>query len=709
MTNNRSAAFNLMRGGQLVSLYLKMAKEVIVLNFRYILFFVFLSTCFTIYLFVDNSKLHHTALYGVASFKYGFWGSKKGTVVVEDSKGNKRVMGWPEIYNTPYFKRTYEKTLTRAKHYTMFSAVGTFIFAFAWFFYLYRKGYDEGEDEHIRGGKLGDIKSHNKLVEKHEKERGISSDLDVFGAKLPPGTDVVNIGMAGQPSVGKSTLLNYLFLQYRNAGDKCFVLDVGGALTEKFYRDGKDIILSPVDKRSHYWDVWQEGASSVNYNITSNSLISEVKTGSGGKSSGDFFIKAARIIFNEMCYKVREVAINHKKEEPTLQMFSNYLLRISDTALIQMVKNTDARAVLNEDAEGMTASIRSTLVTYCQLLSKLPRVGEKFSFNKWVKSEDDSCVFIPIDAADRIYFGPIISMWVEHYVIAVLRLPEEYQKTQRHQLSIDELAGYPAIPSLPTFLSEARKRRGNANIGFQNKPQIDAIYGKDISNAIEGLISTWAIYRTGGNVDSAWASKMLLSNEQVKNRESFSIGSHEVRDSVGVNKDHKESYSLVIPSEIVNLPDLVFYLRFGRGYPILKIKGSRQEIENISVALDRFTDEEIEHRRYLDDRAPQDAKRKELIQNNDLNEIPSPKSIRAEDVAEQPKDEYEDLPSSSIDVFKEYENWLERHGLPHSISAYEEFELERQGKDETNKNTHPASKPPSKQIKKKSINLRRDL
>lgn len=591
MAKNRSAAYNTMRGGQIVFHYLRMTAQVVKKNL-YVFGFAMILSTFAFGYFLSSAEDYQRGTKWVMSLiktEYLWGGDDVTTVTLSDGRAINTT--WSRIYHNQGM-RSHFQALKADLYLSFWLSVGlTLMLLCGWFYYLKSWGVKEGSDDFLRGGMLGDLRSHMQKLKADEKETGVKSRLKIAGVPMPPKADVTSIALIGSPGTGKSATILDLLAQQRELGTKNLVLDPSGDFTRKFYREGVDIILSPRDKRTVCWDVWAEGETAESYNITSSSLIKEER-------EGDMWARAARFVFDAVCERLSAQS-KASGEPPSMKKLANYILRVDDKTLIDIVRFSDAKSILNDKSEKTAASIRTTLSTFLQPLAKLPQTGERFSFSDWVRRDDDSWVFVPLMPKHRAYYRPVLTMWMEHYTMAVLSLPTGVYNWGRYNLICDELPSYNKIPSLLMFLAEARKYGGNSILGFQNRSQLEAVYGPKDASAIEGLVGTFGVFRCNSNADSEWSSKLLLTSELEKSSESLSIGSKDVRDSVSVSRSTRD-HRLVTPSEIVNLPDLTLYLRFGRGYDILKVKQQYPELPDVAEPLDVISDEEISQQNCLD-------------------------------------------------------------------------------------------------------------
>lgn len=590
MVKKRSSVYETMRGGQIVFHYIRMTLQILKKNLMWFSVGIILATIFFTHLVATDDAIGYGFKYIVADIKTNYLFGEEDQTTVTLSDGKELTTTWGNIYESDRMRGHYKQLKNRFLQCFFGAIAATFLLMVIWFWYLGKVGRSETDDDHIRGAKMGSLEAHRRRVKQKEKEGGEPSRYSIAGVPVPPKSDRTGFGLVGRPGVGKSaTFLDFL-AQQRELGDKNFVLDVNGEFTRKFYREGIDIILSPKDSRSHYWDVWSEGANPSSYNTTTSSLIPDMK-------GNDFFAQAARFVVEAVAEKIANQA-RASGEQPSLRKLVNYIIRVDNETLIDMIRHSDAKSILDKDSEKTTHSIRSTLTTYTRLLAQLPNEGTRFSFRDWLTSDNDAWVFVPISPMDRAYFKPILSMWMEHFTARVLSLPPNQFGDRRFNLHCDELPSYNKIPSLEMFLAEARKNGGCGFLGFQNKAQIRKIYGPDGSDNIEDLIATYCIFGANGTAGSEWSSKILMEAEVNKTSENLSMGSNEVRDSVGLNKGAKD-HRLVKPSEIINMEDMEVYLRFGRGYDLLKTKQTYPQLPDVAEPLIMPSDEELANRSFI--------------------------------------------------------------------------------------------------------------
>lgn len=433
--------------------------------------------------------------------------------------------------------------------------------------FIYKTGSRQIKDEFVRGGDLADADELKKIIEKKE-EVGV---ITVGGIPIPIAFEPAHFLFCGGPGTGKSVALKAILWAFRKAGLRVVVYDITGDFVKLFYREGKDVILNPLDERTAHWDIWCDAKEEWDYDAIAHSLIPDSAMG-----KDPMWALAVRIVFAEIAKKV------NREGDPTNKLLMKYLLEVSKEEVISYIKDTDAAAILDEDGERVVTSIRTMLATYAKPFRYLPeREGEGFSIRKWIRGEEDgSWIFITTKEEQKEAVKPLITVWLDIAAAAILSLTPDRQR--RIWQSIDELTTLNKLPSLLNTLTNSRKYGGSFLLGFQNYPQLKAVYGKDGADALCEACSTWIIFRANGEETGEWASKGLGKKEVLETTEGISYGVTDLRDGVTLNRTKKPD-TIVLSTEINGLPDLHGFLRLGRGYPVGRFVLTHRDYKEIAV------------------------------------------------------------------------------------------------------------------------------
>lgn len=141
---------------------------------------------------------------------------------------------------------------------------------------------------------------------------------------------------------------------------------------------------------------------------------------------------------------------------------------------------------------------------------------------------------------------------------ALMRLPANYDR--RLWFVIDELAALQRLPRLSMGLAEGRKYGGCFLVGFQSKPQLEEIYGRNGAESMLNLFNTKLSFRCTEPSSQQWISKVLDDKEEAEPTENISYGANSTRDGVSLSR-HTRQKPLVLPAEFSQLQDLEAYVK----------------------------------------------------------------------------------------------------------------------------------------------------
>jgi type IV secretory pathway TraG/TraD family ATPase VirD4 len=188
--------------------------------------------------------------------------------------------------------------------------------------------------------------------------------------------------------------------------------------------------------------------------------------------------------------------------------------------------------------------------------------------------EQRGCLFITARSDQRQTLKPLISAWVDIAINSLMVLPENYNR--RLWFVIDELAALQKLPSLPMGLAEGRKYGGCFLVGFQSKPQLEEIYGRQAAESMLDLFNTKVFFRCTEPSTQQWISKVLGDKEEIEPQENISYGANSMRDGVSLSH-HTRQKPLVMATELSQLRDLEAYIKLPGDYPCTKLQMTYQK------------------------------------------------------------------------------------------------------------------------------------
>lgn len=456
-------------------------------------------------------------------------------------------------------------------HGVVFGVLGVFVMGWVGLKFVHVTGEDWAKDEHLRGTKLVDAKTLKKIVQDMKETRG----LTVAGIPIPWEGEPSHFLIAGSPGTGKSVTYKEMLATIRSRKERAIVYDPSGEFTELFYREGKDVLLNPMDKRSESWDVWQECQRDYDYEKVAESLIPD------SKKADPFWALGARIVFTSI---TRKMASDPERSNEKLY---ETIMKMSLKDIIGYVKGTEAGAVIDEQGEKTAQSIRAVLATHVMPFRYLTDTGKGFSIRSWVNNEEsDQWIFVTGKDDQNAIIRPLASVWLDTFASSVLSLKPD--RSRRIWGVIDELSSLQKLPNLLNTLAMSRKFGNPFVIGIQGYGQLCGIYGNEEADAISGMCSTWAVFRFNEFKSAEWASKNLGQFEQLETNEGISYGVSDIRDGVSLNRA-RQKRELVLPTDIQFLEDLHGYLKLGRGLPVGSFVAKRVPYPVVAKSyVDRF-------------------------------------------------------------------------------------------------------------------------
>lgn len=489
---------------------------------------------------------------------------------------NKQYINWYEAHILPELSRQLKSASTTAFNYFLI----TFLIITT---ILYLKGKQQNKDQYLRGIKLIKPKQLKWMIFWHNFYRRKFTPYKLANIPYPKNTEFQHTIITGASGTGKTQVMLDLLEQIRRRGEKAIIYDKMGVYITKFYNQQKDIILNPFDKRAKHWDFFVDGKTKSDFDIMSASLIEE------RANQGDpFWSRAAKTVLTESAFKLSKNGKANNKD------LCDLLLKTETKEFVKFLSGTEAKTIIDVKADKTAASIRSVLSTYINPLKFLtnPENQKPFSIRNWVKDQDsDSFLFLSSIADKHESLKPLLSLWLDLSLNALLSQDQQDQSnntTRRIWFIIDELPSLQRLPALTFGLAESRQFGGAFVISMQLMAQLREIYGKDGAESISGLCRNRITFATPDKDTAIWCSENLGKKEIIISKENISFGANEFRDGVNLAHD-KTQENIVIPSEIMNLKDLEFYIKLSNGFPVAKSKIAYQKRIDVANKVEEKT------------------------------------------------------------------------------------------------------------------------
>lgn len=422
-----------------------------------------------------------------------------------------------------------------------------------------------GSNEYLRGARLTSVRQLRSMLRRMEK-----GCLRIGGVGVPLAFEPEHILISGAPGTGKSNAINIMLEGIRTAGNRAIVYDTSGEFVERFYRPGTDILLNPFDSRSSSWSPWVDVVEDYHYDQIAESVVPD-----SGKDP--FWARSARGTLVAVMRTLRH------QDRMLVSLMLDILTRSGLKVLSAFVANTEGAAFVSPEGERTSAGVQAELASVLRGFRYLDDTQQGLSIRDWVSDEDDdSWLFITVRPDQLPTLRPLVTVWLDIAISAIMSLAPDQHR--RLYCVIDELPTLQRLPSLSDFLARARKYGGCGILGFQSYPQLEATYGQQEAAAITGYCSTWVALRANDTPTARHVSDNLGQVEQVEANEGMSYGVNDMRDGVNLSRV-QVTRPLVMPTEVINLPNLTGYLRFGRDLPVTRFRDRYRHGETVQAGF----------------------------------------------------------------------------------------------------------------------------
>jgi type IV conjugative transfer system coupling protein TraD len=447
------------------------------------------------------------------------------------------------------------------------------------------RGYRQSLKKLERGGEI----VSGKILKRMIKKQKLASDLHLDGLPLIKNKETSHILITGTTGSGKTNCFHTLLPQIRARPNRAIVVDLTGDFVAKYYREGRDVLLNPLDLRSVNWSPWADCLTETHYDALAAAIVPK------SSSSDKFWENAGKALLSAAFRKFADL------RDPDVQKLYHLLVCADLSTFSKFFHKTDAASYTHMDGDKMTMSIRATLVNHMQAFKLLTPTEEPFSIRRWMKeSPEGQWLFISAKPDQRSTLLPLISGWIDTAINALMS--QEPDPKRRMWFVLDELPALQKLPSLETGMAEARKYGGCFLAGVQSFPQLIHTYGQNQAQSVLDLFNTKIFFRSTEPSTTGWISKVLGEAEIKEHVESLSYGANTIRDGVSLSQQTKTK-PLILATEIACLPDLEAYIKLPATVPTGKIKMRYKAVEAISkgfverstvVAYNESADEEAQ-------------------------------------------------------------------------------------------------------------------
>lgn len=391
-----------------------------------------------------------------------------------------------------------------------------------------------------------------------KKKRARNNQITIGGVPVPADIEPNHFIFSGGTGTGKGVALGGVLAPVRDrAHDRALVVDPGGEMMSRFWRDG-DTILNPLDARSVAWSPFAEMASAHDADRLAKSMIPDAPAAGDSQQW--------------QLYSQSLVAAVLERLMDAGTATNGDLLRVLtvDKAgdIEALVAGHPAQTLFDVGANKMLSSVRGIIGSYLPSYRYLSPVAgaSAFSIRHWV-ADGSGWLWMPVrdDMMDAV--RPLIAAWIGEAVSAALSQAPDPQR--RLWLVLDELAALGRVQSLSSALTQGRKFGLCTVAGLQTVAQLKESYGQFGSQVLLSCFSSQLLLRAPDPDTARWCSDSIGQRHVIRKVSS------ESQNSGGGGKSESEQHAIeaaVLPSEMQNLPKLQGFLRLADAPAILRIR-----------------------------------------------------------------------------------------------------------------------------------------
>lgn len=391
-----------------------------------------------------------------------------------------------------------------------------------------------------RGTVIVTAKEANKWLGKE-----VESAFSIGGVRIPETVENTHFLLSGAIGTGKSMAFKEILTSARARNHRALVADLGGEFVKAYYREGKDLILNPFDKRcaGKGWSPFAEMKAVFDAARLASSMIPD---GEGETKEWNGY---ARTVLEGILERLFE------RGETTNQTLCFYALGATAAELADLCKGTPAAVYFQPGNERLLGSVRGILASYIKPLTYLnPSAGQDgFSVRKWATdSDNDAWLFISYREDQLAALRPMIAAQLDVAATAILSTEAELER--RLWVSIDEFPSLGYINSIEPLLNKGRKFGVCAVLGLQSATaQTRSTYGKDKAQAILAGLGTWVVLKQP-DAESAEYMSLYLGDEEAR-RMVVNESKNDGGSSSGASEQIVRQRA-IMPSELQNLQNL---------------------------------------------------------------------------------------------------------------------------------------------------------
>lgn len=356
-----------------------------------------------------------------------------------------------------------------------------------------------------------------------------------------------HFAVIGTTGAGKTKgILNSIFKQAKDRGDKVVLWDVKGDFSECLVGDRDVMLVAPWDARSVQWDIAADIDKPSDCDMIAQSAIPD-----DPNDSKPFRSHARAILSALMQCLHADGALNWADLGEFI-----YDKKLAIQLLSRYPVGREVLSYFQDDSPQSQATV-STLHDHAgKWIRKAGRAWPEpsFSVRKWIKdpNQKGTTLVLRYHAEYPELSGAMCAMVTSLLIQQLLAMPEDGNHENPVWFIMDEMANFPKVESLKRGITLARDRGGRFVISAQDVTQLYPVYGKELTKTLINQCNTQIWLRSNDGENAKFASDCLGTREEMLHVKGTS------KSKEGSKQSESDSYNLrtvpvVMPGEIMAL------------------------------------------------------------------------------------------------------------------------------------------------------------
>jgi hypothetical protein len=412
--------------------------------------------------------------------------------------------------------------------------------------YFRRKGEEQARPEYIRGAILRTPKEVNREI----RQTKLPIDFAISDVNIRIEDEIQHFFTIGRPRQGKTQFLNPVIAKAkRRPGARGIIFDFKGQFWAQFGDPGKgDKLFNPLDVRSLRWSIFRDIRRITDIELIANSMIPQPPP-----NTDPIWTEAARDILYSILYYC--YLNDRRTNKDVWQCISSPASELKSKFDSTPGCERGSKHLADPESRQATGFMTELMVygKSFQYLASLdiPENPGDFSVIDWLYDENcEGWLFVASYADVRDALRPATSLFIELLIAKHLSMQEDIHR--RIYYFLDEMSALGKLSSIESALNQGAGKGASVWLLIQAFGQLDAIYGRDVRDAIISGCGTSVIFSVSDPNTAKALSEKIGDTEYWEKEVAKSYGVGNNRDGENVRRT-KRCEKLFLPVQLMQL------------------------------------------------------------------------------------------------------------------------------------------------------------